>query len=171
MTKSTAMNDFESSGWTLKGWHVLAALLAFFGVMIGANLIFVYFALTTFSGVETSDAYRIGIKYNARLEEARQLEKLGWQGKISWQNGHLELVLTSEDGKPIRGVRVEGEIGRPSTDRFDQSVTFAEQGSGHYSSDQIQLEPGNWIVAVEAHDPLAAGTTRFRLKERLWLSQ
>lgn len=171
MNKSAAMNDFESSGWTLNGWHVLAALLAFFGVMIGANLIFVYFALTTFSGVETSDAYREGIKYNDRLEEARQLEKLGWQGKISWQSGHLELVLMSEDGKPIRGVRVDGEVGRPSTDRFDQAVTFTEQGSGRYNSDQIELAPGNWIVAVEAHDPLGADTTRFRLKERLWLSR
>lgn len=171
MSNSIGMTDLPRSGWTLTGWHVLAALLGFFGVMIAANLVFVYLALTTFTGVETRDAYRKGIAYNARLEEARQLEKLGWQGKISWNAGHLEVVLSSREGDPIRGMSVKGSIGRPSTDKFDQAISFENAGSGHYRSEAIELAPGNWIVAIEAHDPVATDTARFRLKERLWLSQ
>lgn len=165
-------NRSGNDGWTLNGWHVLASLVAFFGVMIAANGVFLYFAVTTFTGIETADAYRKGVAYNASLEEARQLDKLGWQGTLKATSDRIEFVLKNADGQPVRGVRVEGRVGRPATDTFDQSVAFEDDGSGLYRSEPLQLAPGNWIVAVEAHDPVDAGSSpRYRLKDRLWLSQ
>ncbi len=161
----------HQGGWTLTGWHVLAALICFFGVMIAANMIFLYFAVTTFTGLETSDAYRKGVAYNSRLEEARQFEKLGWQGKILEKDGRLEVTLLNQEGSPIRGVRVEGKVGRPATDRFDRAVIFGDAGTGRYRSEKIDLAPGHWIVAVEVRDPVTSDEIRLRLKERLWLSQ
>ncbi|MCH9808521.1 MAG: FixH family protein [Alphaproteobacteria bacterium] len=164
--------NMSQDGWTLKGWHVLAALLAFFGTMIAANGVFLYYAITTFTGVETSDAYRKGVAYNARLEESRQLGKLGWQGKFKVNDGVIELVLVGEDGTPVRGVRIDGKVGRPATDRYDAQAKFSEIGDGIYRSDKLTLAPGNWIVTVEARDPVSKDASpRFRLKERLWLSQ
>lgn len=165
-------NRERHDGWRLNGWHVLASLIAFFGVMIAANGVFLYFAMTTFTGIETADAYRKGVAYNASLEEARQLDKLGWQGAMKVTSDHIELVLKNADGQPVRGVRVEGKVGRPATDTFDQNVAFEDAGSGIYRSQPLTLAPGNWIVALEAHDPVDnASAPRYRLKERLWLSQ
>ncbi len=171
MNTHEGLRATENGGWTLTGWHVLVALLTFFGVMITANMIFLYFAVTTFTGLETADAYRKGVAYNARLEEARQFEKLGWQGKISEKDGRLEVTLLSQEGTPIRGVRIEGKVGRPATDRFDRAVVFGDAGTGRYLSEKINLAPGHWIVAIEARDPVARDPIRLRLKERLWLSQ
>jgi len=173
---ATSSNQYSRSGngdgWTLNGWHVLAGLTAFFGVMIAANGIFLYYAMTTFTGIETADAYRIGVDYNARLEEARQLDKLGWDGKLKSAGGAIELTLKNANGEPVRGVRVEGKVGRPSTDAFDRPVTFQDAGGGIYRSESVELAPGNWIVAIEASDPLTKGALpSYRLKERLWLSQ
>ena len=44
----------------IEGRHVLIGLVAFFGVMLVANGIFVYYALETFAGGDTSDPYRKG---------------------------------------------------------------------------------------------------------------
>lgn len=169
---SAQSTEISNSGGPLKGWHVLAALLAFFGTMIAANGVFLYFAVTTFTGIETNDAYRKGVAYNARLEESRQIDKLGWQAKVTAKSDRVELVLLTEDGKPVRGVKINGEIGRPATDQFDVELTFAEAGEGIYRAENITLAPGNWMLSLEARDPIATDKSpRFRLKERLWLSQ
>ena len=42
----------------IEGRHVLLALLGFFGFMLLANGIFLYYAVGTFNGFETTDAYR-----------------------------------------------------------------------------------------------------------------
>ncbi|KUO54413.1 MAG: hypothetical protein APF80_08245 [Alphaproteobacteria bacterium BRH_c36] len=165
-------NRGGSEGWTLNGWHVLAGLIAFFGVMIAVNSVFLYFAMTTFTGIETADAYRKGVAYNASLEESRQLDKLGWKGALKANGERIEFVLKTAEGEPVRGVRVEGKVGRPATDAFDQTIAFEDTGSGVYWSQPLALAPGNWIVALEAHDPVNGGSSpRYRLKERLWLSQ
>ena len=51
----------------LEGRHVLMALIAFFGVMLIANGIFVYFAVLTFSGGDTPESYRKGLNYNETI--------------------------------------------------------------------------------------------------------
>ncbi len=169
---SAQSHQLRQDGWTLKGWHVLAALFAFFGMMFAANGVFLYFAFTTFTGIETSDAYRKGVAYNARLEESRQIGKLGWQSKVTAKKGMVELVLLSEEGKPVRGLKIVGKIGRPATDRYDSKLSFTEAGDGIYRAKNLTLAPGNWMVTLEASDPVATNASpRFRLKERLWLSQ
>lgn len=172
ISQNKTSNSGNSDGWTLTGWHVLAALLVFFGVMFAANGVFLYYAVSTFTGIETADAYRSGVAYNQRLEEARQLDRLGWTGEVKPKDGRIELVLKNASGTPVRGVRIEGKVGRPATDTFDRALKFEDAGSGIYRSEQVELAPGNWIVAIEAHDPVETGAPpRYRLKERLWLSQ
>ena len=59
-----------TEGWLtkeLKGRHVLMVLCGFFVVMFVVNGIFVYFALATFSGGDTSNPYRKGLHYNEML--------------------------------------------------------------------------------------------------------
>ena len=60
----------------IEGRHVLMGLIAFFGVMLLANGIFVYFAVATFSGGDTSNAYRKGLNYNDTLAAAELQTRL-----------------------------------------------------------------------------------------------
>lgn len=41
----------RSTQWTLHGWHVLAIVLAFFAVVIGANVTLAVFAHTSWTGL------------------------------------------------------------------------------------------------------------------------
>lgn len=52
----------------IDGRHVLLGLVAFFGVMFVVNAIFVYFAVATFSGGDTSNPYQKGLHYDQMLE-------------------------------------------------------------------------------------------------------
>ncbi|MEQ8824641.1 MAG: FixH family protein [Filomicrobium sp.] len=172
MSTYQPMANPNHSGWTLTGWHVLGAILVFFSVLFVVNGVFLYYAITTFTGIETSDAYRKGISYNQNLQEERRFEQLGWQGKIAGDGKTIKLTLLTQDGTPVRGMDVSGKVGRPATDKFDQTVTFKDQGNGIYAAKDANLAPGNWIVVVEVREPVSQNSEpRFRLKERLWLSQ
>ena len=59
-----------TTGKPLTGRGVLIWLAGFFGVMIVANGIFLYFAITTFSGLDDASSYRAGRNYSGELAAA-----------------------------------------------------------------------------------------------------
>lgn len=54
------------------GFKVLLCFLAFFGVCIAVNTVFVYEAVTTFRGETAANPYQTGLHYNDILKEARE---------------------------------------------------------------------------------------------------
>ena len=70
----------------IKGKHVLFAMLSFFGVILVVNGVFTYFALSTFTGVSTDDAYRRGRAYNQTIEAAMEDQAL-----LLWQGARVQL--------------------------------------------------------------------------------
>jgi nitrogen fixation protein FixH len=152
----------------LKGRHVLASLVAFFGVMLIANGIFLYYALATFGGGDTSDPYRKGLHYNQVLaEEARQAAR-GWRASLSYEQdqGRLSLRLSDKAGGALTGLHVDATVERPATDRQDITLTFNETLPGVYAA-HTQLAPGQWVVSMSARDPSAPGSALYRLKQRI----
>ena len=70
----------STDGWFangLAGRHVLMGLIVFFGVMLFANSMLVYYALDTFSGGDRPDPYRAGLNYNETIAAAERQEALG----------------------------------------------------------------------------------------------
>ena len=66
----------------IEGRHVLLGFIAFFGVIFLVNGIFVYYALGTFGGGDTSDPYRKGLHYNDTLAEAARQADQGWKEEL-----------------------------------------------------------------------------------------
>ncbi|RMF08191.1 MAG: hypothetical protein D6773_02800, partial [Alphaproteobacteria bacterium] len=134
----------------IEGRHVLYGLFAFFGVMLLANGIFLYFALDTYNGLETQNAYREGLGYNARIEhEARQAAR-GWQPRAHYDGatGRLVLEVSDRRGNGVAGLAIRGELRRPVTDREDRTLAFREVAPARYSAD-VALAPGQWIVILD----------------------
>lgn len=157
----------------IRGKHVLAGLLGFFFVMFAVNGVFVYYALTTFNGVETDDAYRSGLAYNVRIAEAERQESRDWRGELtlSPETRKLSLVLADAGGFPVPGLTIAAGIGRPATDRFDTRLALSEVRPGTYEAEVPNLGDGNWIVDIEARQIQgAAPVVAYRLKQRLWLT-
>jgi nitrogen fixation protein FixH len=153
----------------IDGRHVLAGLAAFFGVMLLANAIFVYYALSTFGGVDTEDAYRRGVAYNATLEAASAQSGLGWRAILAYDEARRSLDVRIADGagQPVTGLALSGRLLHPATNRLDQILDrFEERAGGLYVR---TLEPearGAWIADLSAQ---SSGRAPFRIRERLWL--
>ncbi len=158
-------------GIVLTGRHVLIAVLAFFGVVIAANAIFIVLAIQSWSGLSTDDAYRRGLAYNETLRQAEIQRTLGWLARADLVplldgRARLGVVFTDRDDVPVEGLVVLGQLRRPSHERLDQPVELTRQGPGHYGTDLDLPLPGQWDLRLRATSP--SGEI-FILEDRLWL--
>ena len=156
----------------IEGRHVLWALSGFFGAMFVVNAIFVYAALTTFSGGDTSDPYRKGLNYNATLRAAERQAARGWQTDIAYdgKTGRLELSFLDKNAAPITGLTINGKLSRPATDKEDRHVVLAETSQGIYAA-TVNLTPGLWVLSVASRKAGSSHGTAYRLKRRLFVAE
>ncbi len=164
------MNALRLTAKPITGRHVLLALIGFFGVMLIVNGIFLYYAVGTFNGFETTNAYRRGITYNDRIGADVAQTARGWAATVHHNARGEELVIEvkNRQGGGVGGLMIQGEIRRPATDREDQTVTFEEGAPARYTV-PIKLAAGQWVVLLEAHEPGKSGEASFRFKQRLWV--
>ena len=150
-----------------RGRHVLMSLTGFFGVMLIANGLFVYFALSTFTGSD-SDPYRRGLHYNDTLAAAERQAEKGWQTSLSYDAAkrRLSLGLTDAKSRPVTGLQIEAVVGRPVTDKEDHALSLKEEASGVYSA-EIELPPGQWVISAATPDEPSSGAPAYQLRQRL----
>lgn len=155
----------------VQGRHVLAALVGFFGVMVLVNAVFVYFAVATFSGGDTSKPYQKGLHYNQTIAaDARQAER-GWRSEIGYDDktGVLTLSFRDRAGAPVMGLHVGAKLSRPATDKDDRRVVLKEASAGVYTA-SMDLAPGIWVISV-ASQQAGEDASAYRLKRRLFVAE
>ena len=135
----------------LRGAHVLVVFLGFFATIFLVNGVMIYEALSTFGGLETADAYRKGLAYNARIAEDAAQAQRGWRDSLAYVPGtqRVRVEVTDAAGAGVTGLVLAGEIGRPAT-----------EAAG--------LEPGWWTVDIEGRGG-AASDVVYAARERLWI--
>lgn len=156
----------------IKGRHVVMALIAFFGAMLIANGIFVYFAVATFSGGDTSNAYRKGLDYNETLAAAELQAARGWQTDVAYDDKttRLQLSFLDNNAVPITGLSIDAKLSRPATDKEDRAVELTELEQGVYAAD-IKLDPGLWVISLASREQSGASEPVYRLKRRLFVAE
>ena len=143
----------------IKGRHVLLGFIAFFGVIFLANGIFLYYALETFGGGDTTDPYRKGLHYNETLAEAARQDAQGWRTELIYgadRAAHPQPCTTGTGMSPY-GLHLEPSLGRPATDVQDVTLKLGEAAAGTSMRPRIHLAPGQWVVSATADDPSRAG--------------
>jgi nitrogen fixation protein FixH len=155
----------------IEGRHVLAVLIGFFGVMVAANAVFVYFAVATHSGGDTSKPYQKGLAYNRTIEADLRQAGLGWRTELAYDDdsGRLDLSFLDQAAMPVTGLRVGARLARPATDKDDRRVTFTEASPGVYAA-IVHLAPGLWILSIASR---GRGDREgvYRLKRRLFVAE
>jgi nitrogen fixation protein FixH len=161
----------QRSSQGITGRHVLVMLLTFFGIIFAVNGVFIYSALSTYSGVVAQEPYRRGLQYNARIAAAAKQDELGWREDTRLAGQDLTLFLHDAKQAPVAGLDVSGVIGRPSTDRHDIPVALREVQPGQYVAQFDTLDAGAWIITLNASEakPGSGQTIVYRVRKRLWL--
>ena len=80
----------------IKGGHVLAMLIAFFGVIITVNMVMAYFANSTWSGLVVKNGYVASQEFNTNLARAKAQEALGWNVGFSFDKNTIPVPSRQE---------------------------------------------------------------------------
>lgn len=155
----------------ITGKKVLLWMIAFFGVIIGANASLTYFALNTWPGLTTEDAYKKGLAYNQTLDAAARQSAMGWVSTVDIQSGTgvdktITINLTGAGNAPQSGLVVtatlERAVGTPGT----QIISLNETAPGMYAGTFKSPAEGRWLAEINAVGPENAS---YRMKHQVMI--
>src|SRR3954467_4228636 len=97
----------------LTGRKVFFMLVAFFGVVIGVNLVMMKFAIQTLSGTEVDSAYTASLAYESEIAAAHDQNARNWKVNAQLQrsaDGGATLQVEAHDsgGIPMSGLKFQG---------------------------------------------------------------
>ena len=130
------------------------SIVAFMGIVILVNGIMVWFALTSFTGLQTEGHYVKGLEYNRTLEAERTEQALGWAVTVEYSStgsrrGRVVVRAQDAAGAPLDGAVVTARLVRPTQAGHDMEATLAGQGNGVYAT-EIELPlPGLWDIQTQ----------------------
>ncbi len=166
MSKITPMNTNKTKReFVFTGKHMLACMIAFFGVIIAVNVTMATFASSSWTGLVVKNSYVASQKFNAELAGAKAQTELGWSSNVTYQNQHLSFSLLDRDGERLSPQVVTLSIGRPAFEQQDQQIQLIADPSGSYGS-RIALEDGTWMLRFDA----SAAEQTYRRDLRLFVN-
>ena len=151
-----------------RSWWVPWLFVAMFAVVFGVNATMVFFAIDSWTGLDTRDHYRRGLAYNKALEAENRERQRGWQASIQYQaagsrKGWIEVKMADRAGAPLNALTVTLRIVRPTDAQFDFDARLKPVGGGRYTSLVAFPRNGQWRIEVEA----ARGTAVHRARKRI----
>lgn len=161
------------------GWWYPWIFVAGFAVVIVVNGFLIFFATSTFNGLETSNPYERGVAYNKEIAAADAQTALGWTAEfaltgvksIEGQDGRkaaLRLRLRDRDAAPVDGLTIVATLRRPTQAGLDQTVELLPGAPGEYGAVATVPLAGLWDIKIVAERGTGTDDVQtFRLNERL----
>lgn len=154
----------------LTGRLVLLMLLAFFGVVIGVNVIMARYAVTTFAGVETESSYKAGLAFTAEHQAAERQAARHWGVSVQLLSpgGDAREVMVrvlDASGKPLSDLVPDAEFSHPTDSRRDVVLALVPLGDGRYRA-RAAAGAGQWDLVI---DFAQGGERMFRSRNRVQL--
>ncbi len=140
-------------------WTIVAG----FGVVTAVNGVMIWFALTTFTGLDREEPYLRGIGYNDVLAEARDQAATGWAAAVDAAPDRLAVEVADAGAGPLRGAAVYARIKRPVDAHLDFETDLAAVGGGRYVAFVDWPAKGQWDVLVT----IEHGGRRLQHQERV----
>lgn len=156
----------------LTGRKVLFMLVAFFGVVIGVNLIMMRLAIQSLPGTEVDSAYTASLAYEREIHAALDQNARNWKVDAHIQRAPdggatLQVEARDNNGRPMTGLKFKGRFERPANRGADQPIELAETGIGIYRGSAAVIAPGQWDLVLEGG---AAEQRMFLSKNRVLLN-
>ena len=141
-----------------RDWWIPYSFFGMFACILIANGALVYYAVNSWTGIGTDDAYMKGIAYNETIAESEAQAKQGWQAELDYSAsgplaGQLTLDLKDRYGTAIEKAEVTALLVRPTHEGYDFSTTLSHGNEGRYATDLAFPLAGLWEVRLEiAHE-------------------
>lgn len=136
------------------GLHMLAIMIAFFGVIIAVNVTMAVVARTSWTGLVVQNSYVASQQFNQKVAETRAQASLGWSGKLTIEDGRARYRIEDSNQHGVRLLGVNMTFMRPVDDREDRTVQLVRDGDGSYAASDT-IADGAWLVRVEADAGMA----------------
>jgi nitrogen fixation protein FixH len=156
MSDTTLPHDPNRGRWI--PWVFVGGM----ALVVVVNLVMVYLALSTFTGVTTGRSYDRGRAYNQVLAEAARQDQLGWTARVTLEGRALAVAVTDREGLPVGG-RIEGVLRRP-LEGAEIALDFAAAGAGRFIALVAPPAPGQWEARLTLAAPDGA---RFDIRQRV----
>ncbi|WP_137157386.1 FixH family protein [Rhizobium sp. FKL33] len=146
------------------GRHMLAIMIAFFGVIISVNVFMAYMASASWSGILAKNTYVASQDFNMKAAEARHWAEEGYSGAFKIDGGRLEYRLQGPTAEIGHLPEITAILHRPVGDKQDFALKLPRVAPGVYALDH-RLAAGQWIVDLAAID---AGKTVYHQAVRIY---
>lgn len=158
----------DPKAWTAR--QVILGFVAFFVLLIAVQAAFITIAISTHTGVVSTQPYRKGLNYGDRIAFADAQEKRGWQETftLSPDQNQLTFRLAEKDGTAIPALKVRGTLSRPVHKNDDRDLTFNQTAEGSFSADLAPSLSGAFIADVEVRKG-RSDTLVWRSRRRIWI--
>ena len=139
----------EKSSFVFTGWHMLTAMVLFFGTIITVNLTMAYLASSTWSGLVVKNTYVASQEFNSKAEGIRAMLATGIKGKLEVGGGKIRYNLTMPGDEPVAADAVTAHFKRPVGEHQDFVAELQLVSPGVYEASHDVLS-GHWIVEMKA---------------------
>lgn len=124
-------------------------------LVVVANGVMAWLAVSTFTGTTVERAYERGRHYNQVLAEAERQRALGWRLELAWTpaaeaRGELVVIARDAAGAPLDRLSLRGVALRPLERPEPIPVALGEVGRGRYVGTLALPKPGQWEIRIEA---------------------
>lgn len=131
------------------GWHMLAVMVAFFGVIIAVNILMAVYANTSWTGLVVQNTYVASQEFNEKAAEGRAQAALGWKDALEIEPGSVRFTLTDASGNAVRARGVTLTFRRPAYEAEDETFQLARRPDGVFAAGH-DVRDGIWIVEADA---------------------
>lgn len=168
--ETTSRENVSRSSGRQRSWWIPYAFFGAFFFVVCVNGVMIYFALTTYNGLETENHFVKGIHYNAALEGVREQQARAWKVGLDFaspdaRQGRVSLNLRDRDGNLLREATVSLRAVRPVAQGHDFDIDMALLGEGRYGGEAAFPLSGVWDLKLKVEH--ASGD--YQEVKRVWV--
>jgi nitrogen fixation protein FixH len=136
---------------TFTGRHMLTIMVAFFLVVLTANMCLVYFASHSWTGLVVENSYVASQQFDVTTRNL-EVAASGIHATETYADGQLLIRIQDSDGKPVTASNLMIALGRPSHEGEDLKIQLHQIRPGAYAA-QLNLAKGQWTGTVAGPIP------------------
>lgn len=131
------------------GRHLLAIMVAFFGVIIAVNVTMAVYARKSWTGLVVQNSYVASQEFNEKAIEEKAQAALGYTAALAIDREAISYAILDRQGRKVPIASASATFHRPVTTREDTHVVFAIDPTGAAIGTE-DLTDGVWIMQLTA---------------------